>query len=534
MRWFRCLFLLLLAGWFCTIQPTNGFGQEPGIVVVKPKPFDGTLVNPDIGFTTFQRFNGDSLNTGTKWTEGFPIQYQPFHGSLQTKDFPMTTIAYFRIYWRFVEPQQGVYNWAMLDKALQTAHARHQTLMLRIAPYGTGPESDVPDWYRKVTGEVLRKAPFNVGHSSWYRPLPSSHPDWSLYESQWMVDPMNPAYTHFFGDMIRALGARYDGDPDLDLVDISIVGPWGEGAGTPMLTTQVMHSLMDSYLDSFHKTPLVVQPTDPKTDGYAMSKAYGSKQGNAALTPQQRANLGEKRPRVGWRADCLGDLGIFSKTWNHMTDYYPEAVIEDGLQNAWKTAPVSLEACGVMQTWKDHGWDISYIIDQSLKWHVSSFNAKSSAVPKEWWPEVNRWLKHMGYRFALRRFTYPAVIGPDRKIAFTSWWENDGDAPCYRKFTLALRLSNNQTSAVIMTSADIRTWMPGDNLYNNSVFIPANLPDGDYQVSIAILDSLTRKPAIKLAIQGMEADGWYDLGKVTVHQTLAANTTEANPAPSHP
>jgi hypothetical protein len=140
----------------------------------------------------------------------------------------------------------------------------------------------------------------------------------------------------------------------------------------------------------------------------------------------------------------------------------------------------------------------------------------------------------MGYRFALRRFTYPAVIGPDRKITFTSWWENDGDAPCYRKFPLALRLSNKQTSAVIVTGADIRTWMPGDNLYNNSVFIPANLPDGDYQVSIAIVDPATREPAIKLAIQGMDADGWYALGNVTVHQTLAASTTEANSTPSHP
>ena len=64
-----------------------------------------------------------------------------------------------------------------------------------------------------------------------------------------------------------------------------------------------------------------------------------------------------------------------------------------------------------------------------------------------------------------------------------------------------------------MTGADIRTWMPGDNLYNNSVFIPASLPDGEYQVSIAIVDPATREPAIKLAIQGMDADGWYALGQ---------------------
>jgi len=499
MRTLRYLFVLL-----CCACAANLVGQQT--VVVKPKPFHGVLVNPGIGFTTFQRFNGDTLNSGVKWTEGFPIQYQPFRGTLTTKDFPMTTIAYFRVYWRFIEPEEGVYRWDLLDQAMKTAHDRGQTLMLRIAPYGTNAETDVPAWYRKVTGEVLRKAPSTNNHSSWYRPLPSSQPDWQPYEAQWMVDPMNPAYVHFFGGMVRALGERYDGDPDLNLVDISIVGPWGEGAGTPLLTKKVREGLMDSYLDSFHKTPLAVQPTDPKTDEYAMSKAA-----------------------VGWRADCLGDMGGFNKNWNHMTDYYPEAIIEDGLADAWKKAPVTMEACWVMQYWKDKGWDVHYIIDQAIKWHVSSFNAKSSAVPPDLWPEVNNWLKRMGYRFDLRRFTYPAVIGPNRKLAFTSWWENKGNAPSYQQFPLALRLKNDRQTAVMLTDADIRTWMPGDSLYNNNVFIPANLPDGDYELSLAIVDPVTGQPKVKLAIEGMEPDGWYSLGKIQVKQTISAQPASAMP-----
>ncbi len=494
MRGLRFALVLFCLGYVGTVC-----GQQAD-VVVKPKLFDGVLVNPDIGFTTFQRFNGDSLNAGTKWTEGFPIEYQPFRGTLQTKDFPMTTIAYFRVYWRFIEPQEGVYNWDLLDKALKTAHERHQTLMLRIAPYGTAPISDVPDWYRKVAGEALRKAPSDGRHSAWSRPSSSTQPAWAPYEAQWMVDPMNPAYVHFFGDMVRALGNRYDGDPDLNVVDISIVGPWGEGAGTQLLTKQAMEGLMDSYLDSFHKTPLVVQPTDPKTVGYALSKSD-----------------------VGWRADCLGDMGGFSKTFNHMTDKYPESIIEDGLADAWKKAPVTMEACWVMQTWENNGWDVNYIIDQAIKWHVSSFNAKSSAVPKDLWPEVNRWLKHMGYRFALRKFTYPEMIGPNRKLAFTSWWENQGDAPIYRKFPFALRLSNGKQTSVMVTDADIRSWMPGDNLYDNSVFIPADLPDGDYTLSVAIVDPATRQPKVKLAIEGMNSDGWYPMGKIKVQQSLPAN-----------
>src|ERR1035437_6430810 len=99
------------------------------VVTVRPKEIDEVLVNPGIGFTTFQRFNGDRLNDGLKWTEGFPIQYQPFTGSLTNQDHPLTSIAYFRVYWKFMEPEPGAYRWDMLDKALATAQAPRETLM---------------------------------------------------------------------------------------------------------------------------------------------------------------------------------------------------------------------------------------------------------------------------------------------------------------------------------------------------------------------------------------------------------------------
>ncbi len=467
--------------------------------VVKPKEIKDVLVNPGIGFTTFQRFDGDTLNQGTKWTEGFPINYLPPHGSLQNRDFPQTRIAYFRVYWRFIEPEKDVYRWDILDKALQTAHAHHQTLMLRIAPHGTDAKSDVPEWYRQETGEKFHQAPGG----------------WQATTGKWLINPENPAYVKEFGGFIRALGARYDGDPDLNLVDISILAAWGEGAGTELLTDATRRALLDSYLDSFHKTPLVTQLGDEKTVAYTLSRARGGA-GDSLVAEQRAASLGLERPRVGWRADCLGDLGEFSKTQNLMTDYYPEDIIQLGLAGVWKTAPVTMEACGVMQSWKDKGWDISYIINQAVKWHVSSFNAKSSAVPAAWWPQVNDWLNRMGYRFVLGRFTYPGVIDASRKLAFTSWWENKGNAPAYRRYPLAIRLKNNTYSVTLITDADVRTWLPGDNLYNNSVFVPASMPNGDYRLEIALVDPANRQPKIKLAIAGRDPDGWYPLGKIGV------------------
>ena len=136
-------------------------------------------------------------------------------------------------------------------------------------------------------------------------------------------------------------------------------GAWGEGAGSAVLTAKTREALVDAYLEAFDKTPLLMLLTDAKTNGYGLS-----------------------RKAVGWRVDCLGDMGGFNPNWNHMCDYYPEGIVNFGMKDAWQKAPVSLEVCWVMKFWKKKRWNVDYIIDQSLKWHISSFNGKSSAVPR--------------------------------------------------------------------------------------------------------------------------------------------------------
>ena len=293
--------------------------------------------------------------------------------------------------------------------------------------------------------------------------------------------------------MVRQFAARYDGHPDLESVDAAIVGFWGEGGGSALLSQQTREALADAYLDSFAKTPLVMLLTDAKTNEYALSK---------------RA--------VGWRADCLGDMGGFRPDFAHMLDVYPEDIINFGVRDAWKKAPVSFEACWVMQKWKNEGWDTDYIIDQSLKWHISSFNAKSSPVPPALQPAVDRWLKKMGYRFVLRKLTVPAQLHANQKLSFTTWWENKGVAPCYKDFRLAIRLKGPAGSAIFLTDADIRSWLPGDNLYDSAIFLPADFPPGQYEFALAIVDFETRRPRVKLAIQGVAADGWYPLTNLIV------------------
>lgn len=448
-------------------------------ITVRPVEIDEVLINPGIGFMTFQRFNGDELNEGIRWTEGFPIAYQKFDGNLENKDHPLTSMAYFRVYWKFIEPEMEKYRWDLIDKALETAEQRGQSLLLRIAPYGGGPDKDVPDWFRQMVGEEKK-----------------------LLHHRWRVDPEDTRYAKYFGGMIRAMGRRYDGHPNFEGVDVSIVGFWGEGAGSELVTQEAMEALVDAYVESFRKTHLIMLLTDSdkKTNVYGRSKA-----------------------NVGWRSDCLGDLGFWAAEqngWNHMYDYYPQAIINFEMKDAWKTAPVTFEICGTFGSWKQkQGYDkddVKYIFDQALKWHISSFNAKSSPVLDEWKPLVDEWLKKMGYRFVLRKFTYPDVVRAHGKLDFTTWWENKGVAPCYKDFLLALRLKNDKRAEVLITAANIKTWLPDDNLYDDAVLIPLDMPAGEYNLQIAIVDRFSFKPKVKLAIEGRDPDGWYTLGKIKV------------------
>ena len=102
---FCAIVIVQFLGWFPSFSQIN-----PGTLVVRPKEIDYVLINPGIGFTTFQRFNGDTLTTlknKSGWTEGQPIVYQASKGNLTNKQHPQTSIAYWRVYWKYIEPEKG-------------------------------------------------------------------------------------------------------------------------------------------------------------------------------------------------------------------------------------------------------------------------------------------------------------------------------------------------------------------------------------------------------------------------------------------
>ena len=63
---------------------------------------------------------------------------------------------------------------------------------------------------------------------------------------------------------------------------------------------------------------------------------------------------------------------------------------------------------------------------------------------------------------------------------------------------------------------DVKTWLPGDAVFDGPLYVPDDLQPGKYRVRLAMLDPRTGKPAVQLAIEGRQPDGWYQLGEITV------------------
>ena len=438
--------------------------------VVRPKVIDDVLVNPGMGIQTFQRFNRQAIYPGLRWSEVGPEKPVADEANV---NFPPASVAYIRWFWWQLEPEQGKYRWDVIDSALDEARRHGQTLDFRLMPYDQG--NPLPEWFQKSGAKRANK--------------PEDRQDGKV----WIPDSADPLYIQLWSAVVVKAGERYDGHPYVDAVDISTFGYWGEGWGPhpPDWATQKL--LTDLYFDAFPRTPLLMNFDVLKTLVYATGRG------------------------AGWRLDCWGDMGRPGRNFAHMVDRYPQYLAHGTLQEVWRGAPVSLETCGTPGSWaRQADYDLKYVLDEALRWHVSTVNIKSTAIPDKWKKDFEEFQKKLGYRFALRRLEYPAKVKAGYMMPVQSWWQNTGVAPVYREYSLAVQFSSPAGSATVRVPVDVRKWLPGEIVWDGTLPVDEALKPGAYRVRVALLDPRTGQPAIQLAIEGRQPDGWYDLGAITV------------------
>jgi hypothetical protein len=308
-------------------------------------------------------------------------------------------------------------------------------------------------------------------------------------------DFSDPLYLKYWSELVAQAGVRYDGNPYLDSVDISSVGYWGEGWSPYMPAFPFQKALIDIWLEAFKHTPLLMNFDEPE------ALAYGTQHG------------------AGWRLDCWGDMRVSSTDPYfpaEMLEIYPQQVVRTGIQEVWQRSPVSLETCYTVPGWKERGYDVDYILEQALRWHVSTVNIKSAPIPAEWRGKFEDFQKKIGYRFILRRLEYAKVVKAGTMMPVHMWWLNAGIAPVYNEYDLTVELRSPNKSVRIPIPVEVRKWLPGDALFDGTIYVPDDLADGAYDVRIGMLDPRTGAPAIRFGIEGRQEDGWYAMGSISV------------------
>lgn len=431
-------------------------------VTVEPQTSDEVLANPGMGWQTSHSFADDPAN----------------------RDAPPSAAAYFRFTWRDLEPEEGKIRFAFLDNLLARAHAAGQRLSFRVQCANAPPLREalaVPDWLK---AKGCRGFPYRYGASN---------------TEYWVPDFADPRFLDAHLRFIAALGQRYDGHPDVDMLDIGSVGLWGEwhmfGTGVPMPGPALQRSLIDAWASAFPKTPKAVN----------VSSEVGM-----LLAP----SLG-----LGWRADCLGDYGMFSSRWNHMDDTYPRALAAFGSENLWKRGPVAFESCGDMRFWVKRGWSVRKIFDYALNLHASYFNNKSAPIPAEARGEALRFVRHMGYRLVLKRLTHPAQAAPGSLMRVTMTWNNEGVAPPYGAWRQAVRLTRTSGDGqpYVFLGTPVWGWLPGNAIETeDDATLPASMLPGEYEVAVGVVEPQFRQPVVRLGINGRASDGWYPLSRMMV------------------
>lgn len=453
---------------------------SPLAVRVTPQETDELLANPGMGWQTFHRTRKQDKNLPA-WIP--------------------STVQYARWGWGQLEPRPGQLNSEFLDHVLQESRQSGQKLAFRVMCCSTTRGHPYhPAWLKEIGGRILECE--YSGQAVF--PIP---------------DLDDPVVLRHHLDFIRRLGQRYDGHPDLDHVDLGSVGWWGEWhlSGSKrcrMPSLENRMAIVNTYLESFRKTPLLMLIGGGECLKHAVSRG------------------------AGWRADCLGDMGGFSRTWCHMRQGYPTYIREAGIEDAWKVAPVAWETCWDMRRWVQEGWSLRYIFNYALALHGSYINNKSAPLPEgpEVRPEIEWFLRRLGYRLVLKELAHPGQAKVGQPITLVMQWQNTGSAPCYRPYRLAFRLTGPKGKPrVIAGKTTVSRFMPGSvrvftpefldsppdlppgpvTSIEEQIVLPADLPAGQYALALGVVDE-TLTPVIRLGIRGRDAEGWYPLSRIEV------------------
>lgn len=427
-------------------------------------------------------------------------------------DFPGMDHLYIRLAWAYLEPKEGQFDWAVIDRLIEKWTAHGLGIAFRISCKETSTDRieqqfATPRWVMEAGAQ-----------GGFYRQGKAVGPD-----GPWEPVFDDPIFLAKLDKFLAAFAARYDGRPWLRYVDIGSIGDWGEGhcwAGSRKdLAFAVRKAHVDLHLKHFKRAQLVI------SDDYV----------HALNDPAERARLHQHilTHGISYRDDSIMVDGYFAGTSDRFTVRSPEFFADAYLRTPtvfelehygkvkslgnWDALPNSSAArFGRGKTGPDFFRGALELL------HATYIGYHGDA--RQWLddnPDLTKeLLNRCGYWLFPKSIELPEslVAGSNAPLVLTM--ENRGVAPPYAPYELRVKLSGAGTNVVCVLATDCKSWLPGTPVVSRcELALPANLKAGIYEMALGLFDVNHGKTrAVDFALRASLRDdgGFYQLTKVTV------------------
>ena len=456
-----------------TLAAETGTGR----VVVRPADHGRALVNPGMGFV-LHHYDNSLVQYGSRLAPSDPLD-----------DFPGISTVYFRLAWSYVEPEEGRFDWSIVDSPAQRWIARGKKIALRFSASEGDPGVGTPPWVRAAGAKGYC---FEAGKG--VVPEAPGLP--------WEPDFDDPVFLGKVDRFLAAAAARYDGDPNLAFVDVGSFGIWGEGhtfwstKRNYSAETALRH--VELYRRQFKRTPVVA--IDDFSD-HGRGDGWIPRALELGLTLRDDSILVEKPP-IAYKSAAMA-------------------------QRFWPTVPVILES-------EHYGGSVERGVwgDGSLYLRaVEDYHASYASI--HWWPReflaanrdlVDRMNRRLGYRLQLVEASWPEAVRPGEPWAFSAQWRNAGVAPCLPGGQVAVTLKDEHggiAAVFVDPGLDVRTLPvgpPGEGAVvarEASLRLPALVTPGTYDLFVSV-GSAIGTPTVALPHDGDDGRRRVRLGQVRV------------------
>jgi hypothetical protein len=421
------------------------------------------LKNPDKGWY-------HHLNSNSTTNYGVPAGKDNY-----LTDFPGMHHVYIRLPWSLFEPTEGNYDWSILDQAVDRWASKGLKIALRITALETGFRFATPEWVKNAGA----KGDFYKGDSN---------------IDVWEPDPNDPIFLDKLERFHKALGARTDGKDWLAYIDIGSLGVWGEGHYFQTSQRVVPNDVLVKHLD-LHRRSYPTARFEISDDAVRSTSDAA-----ASLLRVEERGICFRDDSVlveGWLSAALGTGSIYN------TSYF---------ERNYRKRPSTLELTHYQysrgQSWTKDVWlgangadplpdfgdgktsGAEYLLRALQASHASyvGYHGWADVYLRENPEFVKTLLNRMGYWFFPHSITIPTSAAAGSNFELGLAVENRGVAPSYNSYKFKLRLTGNGVVRDIdVNSVDSRAWLEGQIVSgNHAVTLPADLPAGQYAVSIGL------------------------------------------------